>query len=535
MNPDTRIIDKTLPEFKSRFTAALTADPEQTNRRRQVDACYSYVEPTPVAAPATIAYSREVAALLELPIEFCQSQAFADVMGGNRLLNDMRPFAMCYGGHQFGNWAGQLGDGRAINLGEVRNKQGQHQATQLKGAGPTPYSRNADGRAVLRSSVREYLCSEAMYHLGVPTTRALSLVSTGEKIVRDMFYDGNPQHEPGAVVCRVAPSFIRFGNFEILASRGRVDLLQQLLDFTISNEFPHLGTPGKETYLTWFAEVCRTTALMIVEWLRVGFVHGVMNTDNMSVHGITIDYGPYGWIDNFDKEWTPNTTDAGQRRYRFGNQSQIALWNLAQLAIAIHPLINETKPLQQALAGYTETFDSGWQTMMAAKLGLKGFRPEDGALIKELESMLQAEETDMTLFYRQLADLETEKTLQAETTNAEIIQPVSSAFYSDISNSHSSRLVAWLRQYALRRRLDGRGDQECRERMDRINPKYVLRNYLAQMAIDKAETGDYSMIHELEEVLRNPYDEQLEKEGYACLRPDWARTRAGCSMLSCSS
>ncbi len=535
MNPDTRIIDKTLPAFKSRFTADLPGDPEQTNNRRQVDAYYSFVQPTPVVAPETIAYSREVAALLELPLEFCQSQAFADLMAGNRLLNDMRPFAMCYGGHQFGNWAGQLGDGRAINLGEVQNKQGEHWNAQLKGAGPTPYSRNGDGRAVLRSSVREYLCSEAMHHLGVPTTRALSLVATGEKIVRDMFYDGNPQHEPGAVVCRVAPSFIRFGSFEILASRGRTDLLQQLLDFTISNEFPHLGLPGKKTYLSWFAEVCRTTALMIVEWLRVGFVHGVMNTDNMSVHGITIDYGPYGWIDNFDKEWTPNTTDAAQRRYRFGNQSQIALWNLGQLANAIYPLINEAEPLQQALAVYTASFERGWQAMMTAKLGLSCYRPEDGALIKELELMLQAEETDMTLFYRQLADLDPEKTLQAETPDIEIIQPLISALYNDISASHAARLVTWLRQYAIRRRSDGRNEKECRAGMNRVNPKYVLRNYLAQMAIDKAEAGDYSMIHELEELLRTPYDEQPEMEEYAGLRPDWARTRAGCSMLSCSS
>lgn len=446
MNADNRLLDPTLPVFNSRFTASLPGDSEQTNRRRQVDACYSYVEPTPVAAPKTIAYSREVAALLELPTEFCRSHTFAEVMAGNRLLNDMRPFAMCYGGHQFGNWAGQLGDGRAINLGEVDNKQGRHWALQLKGAGPTPYSRNGDGRAVLRSSVREYLCSEAMAHLGVPTTRALSLISSGEMVVRDMFYDGHPQQEPGAIVCRVAPSFIRFGNFEIPASRGRTDLLQQLLDFTITHEFPHLGQPGKNTYLAWLAEVCRTTALMIVEWLRVGFVHGVMNTDNMSVHGITIDYGPYGWIDNFDLQWTPNTTDAAQRRYRFGNQPQVALWNLARLAEAISPLINEVKPLQQALAVFTETFDSGRKTMMAAKLGLQQYRPEDGVLIEELEQILQAAETDMTLFYRQLACLDTEKAFQAETADSAIIRPLLSAFYSDIDNDHGTRLATWLRQ-----------------------------------------------------------------------------------------
>lgn len=535
MNHHTRIMDDSLPSFQSSFTSSLPGDPEPANTRRQVDACYSFVDPTPVPAPRTIAYSRDVAALLKLPIQFCESQAFAEVMGGNRLLNEMQPFAMCYGGHQFGSWAGQLGDGRAINLGEVHDESGQHWAAQLKGAGPTPYSRRADGRAVLRSSVREYLCSEAMHHLGVPTTRALSLIATGEEILRDMFYDGNPRYEPGAIVCRVAPSFIRFGNFEILASRNQTDLLRQLLDFTITSEFPHLGPPCKETYLAWLAEVCRTTARMIIEWLRVGFVHGVMNTDNMSVHGITIDYGPYGWLDNFDKNWTPNTTDASQRRYRFGNQSQIALWNLVQLAIAIHPLIQEAEPLQQALATYTETIDRDWQAMMTAKLGLTEQHVADSSLFEELESLLQAEETDMTIFYRRLAHLDTERALQPETSTAEIVDTIVPAMYFPISDEHATRMTAWLRRYARRRKSEGRSDEACRAAMNRVNPKYVLRNYLAQLAIDKAEKEDYSMIHELAELLRNPYDEQPKLEQYAGRRPDWAKARAGCSMLSCSS
>ncbi|MEE4380557.1 MAG: protein adenylyltransferase SelO family protein, partial [Pseudomonadales bacterium] len=209
-----------VPPFESRFTAELPGDPETTNERRQVHgACFSRVLPTPVAAPRTLAWSFEMAERLGLPEDFCRSQAFAEVMAGNRLLPGMDPWAMCYGGHQFGNWAGQLGDGRAINLGELVDGEGLRWTLQLKGAGPTPYSRMADGRAVLRSSVREFLCSEAMHHLGVPTTRALSLVTTGEEVIRDMFYDGNPRPEPGAVVCRVAPSFVRFGNFELFAAR----------------------------------------------------------------------------------------------------------------------------------------------------------------------------------------------------------------------------------------------------------------------------------------------------------------------------
>ncbi|MDO7667356.1 MAG: protein adenylyltransferase SelO family protein, partial [Pseudomonadota bacterium] len=263
--------------FDNRFVEGLPADNETDNHRRQVSsACYSFVNPTVVAAPKLVAFSSEVAELLNLSDEDCQSENFTQVFAGNQLLADMRPHAQCYGGHQFGNWAGQLGDGRAINLGEVVNQQGNHYVLQLKGSGATPYSRTADGLAVLRSSVREFLCSEAMFHLGVPTTRALSLVTTGEQVVRDMFYDGRAKPEPGAIVCRVAPSFLRFGSYEIHSARGDIDTLRQLVDFTITTEFPHLGTPSVDVYLEWFAEVCERTADMIVHWMRVGFVHGVM-------------------------------------------------------------------------------------------------------------------------------------------------------------------------------------------------------------------------------------------------------------------
>ena len=305
--------------FDNRFTSALPADPIADNYVRQVQAaCYSRVHPTPVAQPRLVAYSNEVAAFLGLSPALCETPEFAEVFAGNRLLPAMDPHAACYGGHQFGNWAGQLGDGRAINLGEIVNAQGQRWMLQLKGAGPTPYSRTADGLAVLRSSVREFLCSEAMHHLGVPTTRALSLVTTGEDVVRDMFYDGHPKAEPGAVVCRVAPSFTRFGSFQIFAARREHEVLQQLIDHTIRTDFPHLGAPSQEIYLRWYEEVVHSTALLMAHWMRVGFVHGVMNTDNMSILGLTIDYGPYGWLENYDPDWTPNTTDAGGRRYQIG-------------------------------------------------------------------------------------------------------------------------------------------------------------------------------------------------------------------------
>ena len=304
--------------FDNRFVRRLPGDGEPENFRRQVTgACYSRVLPTPVTAPKMVAWSRQAAALIGLDETACRSDRFTRIFTGNDLLPGMDPFAMCYGGHQFGNWAGQLGDGRAINLGEVLTPDKDRWMLQLKGAGPTPYSRTADGLAVLRSSIREFLCSEAMHHLGIPTTRALSLTLTGEPVARDMFYDGHPKEEPGAVVCRLSPSFTRFGSFQILAARQETDILKQLMDYTIETDFPHLDNTGPDRYLAWFSEVCDRTMALMVHWMRVGFVHGVMNTDNMSIIGLTIDYGPYGWLDNYDPDWTPNTTDAAGRRYAY--------------------------------------------------------------------------------------------------------------------------------------------------------------------------------------------------------------------------
>jgi uncharacterized protein YdiU (UPF0061 family) len=535
MNSQTKTCGLDDLGFDNRFIRELPADPQTENTRRQVlGACYSRVMPARVANPQLVAYSREVAELLDLSLEDSESDEFTQVFVGNRLLPGMDPYATCYGGHQFGVWAGQLGDGRAINLGEAVNRLGEHWTLQLKGAGDTPYSRTADGLAVLRSSIREFLCSEAMYHLGVPTTRALSVILTGEEVIRDMFYNGNPRPEPGAVVCRVAPSFTRFGNFQIFAARGEIDVLRKLLDYTIRTDFPHLGEPSLDVYLKWFEEVCRRTADMIVHWQRVGFVHGVMNTDNMSVLGLTIDYGPYGWLENYDPGWTPNTTDAAEHRYRFGNQPQIAFWNLGQLANAIYPLIEQVEPLQQAINSYIETFEPGWQAMVAAKLGLNTYNPAtDDELNTELLILLQLVETDMTIFYRKLAQL----VMDVELSNEALMKPLMDAYYvpEQLTEDYKTRLGNWLRSYIKRVQSAGIADAERIKVMNAANPKYVLRNYLAQLAIDKAEQGDFSMVNELLELLRHPYDEQPDKEEFAVKRPDWARRRPGCSMLSCSS
>jgi uncharacterized protein YdiU (UPF0061 family) len=516
--------------FDNRFVRELPADPEAGPRVRQVvGAAYSHVEPTPVDAPRVIAHSREVAELLGFTPEDVASPTFARVFGGNALLEGMQPFAANYGGHQFGNWAGQLGDGRAISLGEAINARGERWELQLKGAGPTPYSRHADGRAVLRSSVREFLCSEAMHHLGVPTTRALCLVSTGEQVERDMFYDGHPRMEPGAVVCRVAPSFLRFGNFELPAARSEQALLAQLVDFCIDRDFPELQSIGNLEWrrAQWFADVCERTALMVAHWLRVGFVHGVMNTDNMSILGLTIDYGPYGWIDDYDPDWTPNTTDRDRRRYRFGQQPQVAFWNLSRLAGALAPLFPDLEALKEGLEKYATAYAAHDRDFAAAKLGLFGFDEADAQLQQQMQALMHAAQVDMSLWFRALAELD-------------LAQPrlsaLREAFYDlELMQAQQPALEDWLRRYAARAQRDGRAPGERRAAMNAANPRFVLRNYLAQEAIERADAGDERGIAELLDVLRRPYDEQPGREAYAARRPDWARTRPGCSMLSCSS
>ena len=514
--------------FDNAFVRELPADAETGPRLREVrGALHSPVSPTPVSAPRLIAHSAEMAETLGFDEDQVKSQLFADVFGGNALLTGMQPFASNYGGHQFGHWAGQLGDGRAISLGEVINAAGQRWELQLKGAGPTPYSRSADGRAVLRSSIREFLCSEAMHHLGVPTTRALSLIATGEDVVRDMFYDGHSAAEKGAIVCRVAPSFIRFGNFELPAARGETALLRQLIDFTIRRDFPELRGEGESLRADWFGEICARTARMIAHWMRVGFVHGVMNTDNMSILGLTIDYGPYGWIDNFDPDWTPNTTDRQHRRYRFGQQPQVAHWNLACLAQALAPAFDSIEPLQAGLQRHAEAYLAADRANIAAKLGLLECRDDDVALMQGLHELMATAEIDMTIFFRTLSD-----------SSAADLVPYffSAAFYDETKRQQATpALQDWLARYRRRLADDPQSAEQRRTRMRAANPRYVLRNWLAQQAIDKANDGDESEIHALLEVMRRPYDDQPGNERYAQRRPDWARNRAGCSMLSCSS
>ena len=497
----------------NRFTDQTPGDEEIGGTPRQVPgACWSRVNPTPTPRPILRLWSAEMAE--ELGTEFGDGE----ILGGREVIEGMDPYAQRYGGHQFGNWAGQLGDGRAITLGEVDTGTGVLEL-QLKGSGVTPYSRFADGKAVLRSSIREFLCSEAMFHLGVPTTRALSLVSTGEDVIRDILYDGRPAPESGAIVCRVAPSFLRFGSFQIHANTGDFDTLRKLVDFTVEHHFPSHSTDSDEGLIEWLKQIADETAQMISHWMRVGFVHGVMNTDNMSIHGLTIDYGPYGWLEDYDPDWTPNTTDARTKRYRFGHQARMGKWNYARLLEAISPLMSDPEMLYEALEFYDSSFQRHNDSMWAEKLGIAELTPGDEELVTDLTTMLQTVETDMTIFFRLLSSIS-----EPEVSHLE------HAFY-DPDSIPVDEFNDWLGRWWSR--TGGKPDQG---RMRLANPKYVLRNWMAQLAIDAAEKDDYSVANELYELLKSPYEEQPESEReWFQKRPEWARHRVGCSMLSCSS
>lgn len=508
--------------FTNRFLKELPGDESLSNRPGKVmGSCWSKVMPTAVAQPELIAISQEVANLLNLHSDFIGSLEMAQVFAGNVVMPGMETYATCYGGHQFGAWAGQLGDGRAIFLGEVYSDK-EHWEIQLKGAGQTPYSRFADGRAVLRSSVREFLCSEAMHYLGIPTTRALSLVLTGEQVMRDIFYDGNPAPEKGAIVCRVAQSFLRFGHYEIFAKRNEENILSKLINFTIKHYFPDLYASGNYSLLDWLNEVANRTAYLVSEWMRVGFVHGVMNTDNMSILGLTLDYGPYGWIESFEPSWTPNMSDY-YRRYSYFNQPSIARWNIQKLAEALI----ETEKVEAILEAFDKAYYRNITKVYTDKLGFEAWSEDDNALLNNLFNLLHQAEIDMTIFFRKLSEN------LSSTLNLDLFDE---AFYrNDLKQLYREPILSWLSRYRTRLSVDNERASVIQERMSKSNPCYILRNHLVQEAIELAEQGDYTRIKELLEVLKKPYEYQEDKDHFTQKQPEWARAKAGCSMLSCSS
>ncbi|CAN7005433.1 unnamed protein product [Brassica rapa subsp. trilocularis] len=549
-------IKRKLEEFNwdHSFVNELPGDPRSDVISRKVfHACYSKVSPSvQVDDPQLVSWSDSVAELLDLhPKEF-ERLDFPLLLSGAKPLPGAMPYAQCYGGHQFGRWAGQLGDGRAITLGEVLNSKGERWELQLKGAGRTPYSRFSDGLAVLRSSIREFLCSEAMHCLGIPTTRALCLLTTGQGVIRDMFYDGNAKEEPGAIVCRVSQSFLRFGSYQIHASRGEEDLeiVGKLADYAIRHHFPRIeksmnrsdglsfktGDDDDDSvvdltsnkYAAWVVEVAERTATLFARWQGVGFTHGVLNTDNMSILGQTIDYGPFGFLDAFDPSYTPNTTDLPGRRYCFANQPDIGLWNIAQFAeaLAAAQLINE-KEANYAMERYGDKFMDEYEAIMTKKLGLSKYNKE---MISELLNNMAVDKVDYTNIFRLLSNVKADP----NTPEDELLKPLKTVLL-DIGKERKEEWIKWVRGYIHEvSGGDTPSDEERKARMDSVNPKYILRNYLCQSAIDAAEQGDFSEVKNLLRLMKRPYEEQPGMEKYARLPPAWAY-RPGVCMLSCSS
>ncbi|KAK8940864.1 hypothetical protein KSP39_PZI010675 [Platanthera zijinensis] len=533
------------------FVRELPGDPRSDLMPRQVlHACYTKVLPSAeVENPELVVWSDSVAKLLNLdPNEFQRSD-FPLIFSGAVPLVGGLSYAQCYGGHQFGVWAGQLGDGRAITLGEVLNYRGERWELQLKGAGKTPYSRFADGLAVLRSSIREFLCSEAMNGLGIPTTRALCLVTTGKSVSRDMFYDGNSKDEPGAVVCRVAESFLRIGSFQIHSFRGKedLDILRSLADYTIRYHFPHLekmsksddisfgaGLEGSSAvdltsnkYAAWSVEVAERTASLVAGWQGVGFTHGVLNTDNMSILGLSIDYGPFGFLDAFDPSYTPNTTDLPGRRYCFANQPDVGLWNIAQFTATLSTAnLISPEEANYAMERYGIKFMDEYQSIMTRKLGLIKYNKQ---LISKLLNNMAVDKVDYTNFFRLLSNIKAD----SETPEDELLIPLK-AVLLDMGNERKEAWISWVRTYIEELVSSGIPDEQRKAAMNSVNPKYILRNYLCQSAIDAAEQGDYAEVRRLLRVMERPYDEQPGMEKYARLPPAWAY-RPGVCMLSCSS
>ncbi len=490
-----------------------------THWRDELPGFYTALQPTPLSNARLVWHNADLAESLGVPSSLFDTTQGAGVWGGETLLPGMSPLAQVYSGHQFGVWAGQLGDGRGILLGEQLLSDGSTRDWHLKGAGLTPYSRMGDGRAVLRSTIRECLASEAMHHLGIPTTRALSIVTSDTPVMRERV-------EQGAMMIRVAESHARFGHFEHFYYRREPEKVQQLADFVIRHHWPHLQDE-QDKYRLWFSDVVNRTARLIARWQAVGFAHGVMNTDNLSILGLTLDYGPYGWVEDYDPDWTPNTTDAQGRRYRFGTQMQVAYWNLSRLAQALSPLFADVAPLQAGLAAYQSTFVACTRRDAAAKLGLAAADDDDLQLYLRWQQLMQDGGMDMTLAWRALMRLE------PAAPDAALLDAV---YYDDArQQAVQAPLQQWLQDYAARLQADPLSVTERTAKMAAANPLYVLRNWLAQEAIDRAEQGDLGGVHALQDVLRDPYTERPGYEHFAGKRPAWADNRAGCSMLSCSS
>ena len=474
----------------------------------------SEVNPTPFKSKSTlIHYNKSAAELIDFEDGIEQEQLFVDIFSGKQPLQNARPFAMLYAGHQFGHLNPQLGDGRAIIIAEVKNKKDEKWELQLKGSGVTPYSRGADGRAVLRSTIREYLCSEAMHGLGIPTTRALAMTASEDEVYRENI-------ETGAILTRLAPSHVRFGSFEIFYYRHQYEHIRTLADNVIEHHFSELLSE-ENPYLALLAEVINRTAKLIVQWQSVGFAHGVMNTDNMSILGLTLDYGPYGFLDNYDPSYICNHSDH-EGRYAFDQQPNIGLFNLSCLAQALLPLIDKSPDKAAELAkneleNYQTIFVDEYAAAMRKKLGLEKENVQDQKLIENLLDLMTDDKIDHTIFFRRLCDFDS-----IDTSNNNAIRDI--FIQRDVFD-------LWASSYQERLCKEDDNDEQRAIKMKKVNPKYILRNYMAEVAIQKAEQKDYSEIERLFKLLQNPFDEQTENEAYAGYPPEWSQEIS----VSCSS
>lgn len=468
-------------------------------------ALFSRVAPTGFANPRLVAFNPDVAALIDLDPDCLLDPDLARYFGGSKPLPGAEPLAMKYTGHQFGVYNPELGDGRGLLLGEVVNSRGDYWDLHLKGAGQTPYSRFGDGRAVLRSCIREYLGSEAMHHLGIPSTRALCIIGSDEVVQRE-------KRETGAMLLRVADTHIRFGHFEWLYHSRQPELLKVLADFVIDQHFPEQAE-GPDRYGDFFREVVRRTARLMAQWQLAGFAHGVMNTDNFSITGATFDYGPYGFLDAYEPGFICNHSDY-QGRYAFQQQPSVGLWNLNALAHGLSGLLPR-EALVDALQSYQPLLLDTWMQGLRDKLGLRGERDGDRELVADFLDLLARNGADYSRSFRRLAGV----TVAGELP----------ALRDDFVDREA--FDAWCHRYRERLASESSDDRERALRMNAVNPRYILRNYLAQVAIDKAEAGDFSEVEQLRRLLQRPFDEQPGQEHYAALPPDWGRKLE----ISCSS
>ncbi|XP_005102618.1 protein adenylyltransferase SelO, mitochondrial [Aplysia californica] len=579
--------------FDNLALKSLPVDPNVEKTQRQVPgACFSQVSPTPVKRPVLICKALPALALIDISEEESQRPEFVEYFSGNKILPGSETAAHCYCGHQFGYFSGQLGDGAAMYLGEIVNSAGKRWEIQLKGAGLTPYSRTADGRKVLRSTIREFLCSEAIYHLGIPTTRAGSCITSDSTVVRDIFYNGNPKDERCTLVLRIAPTFLRFGSFEIFKpmdsetgrqgpSVGRKDILTTMLDYTVKNFYPEIWASHSSNkpvmYVEFYKEVVRRTARLVADWQCVGWCHGVLNTDNMSIVGVTIDYGPYGFMDRYDPDFICNGSDDGGR-YSYQKQPEMCRWNCVKLAEAIKDAVplSETKP---HIDLFDEEFGAQYKKKMRSKLGLQKEISEDGNLVKGFLDTLQETGADFTNCFRCLSNLplpscptfneERSKVLDylisqsssldelklankprmdkrqlsmfmmlaqtnpdllsalgrsAQLLSSEMermgrLQELQDTTAAEVEENNRSKWNEWLDKYSerLKKEEEGVEDRETlgKDRvnvMNSTNPRFILRNYIAQNAIAEAEKGNYSEVQRVLKLLQSPYSQEVDFE-----------------------